>query len=309
MSELLPTGSYPVMLTAFDADRRLDPAALESLVDWYVDAGSAGLFTNSRSSEFEYLEPAERLELSRTVVRLSRGRVPVVATGSLGRSAEEDADFILAMAETGVDAVVIITSHLGPREASESELITRLEVVLDRTGEVDLGFYECPTPWKRLLSDRLYGFAAQSQRFTFVKDTSHDQSIMARRVELAAGSRLRLFNAQTSSIIEGIALGTAGHSGISANLHPELVAWLCDPANADRPERQQVQDIVTMAEAMIGTGYPTSAKQYVAMARGLRLGTTSRMAPDGERDDHGLRPLQSLARSVQLIKERMGFND
>lgn len=293
-ARVLPAGSYPVMLTPFDDRRRIDVAALERLVDWYVEAGSAGLFTNSRSSEFEYLSAAERLELARHVVRAAAGRVPVVSTGTTGVSVQADAEFIAEMADTGVDAVVVITNHLAPFGAPDEVVQQNLATLLDLTGSIDLGFYECPTPWKRLLTDATYAQAAQSGRFVFHKDTSHDLDVLRRRAGLGAGTRMRLYNAQTSSILAGLAVGTDGHSGIAANLFPDLVARLCSPDGEDAADLAVLQSIVAVAEGLIGDRYPTSAKQLVNHSDGLDLELVSRMDGAGPRDAHGFAPLRAV---------------
>jgi len=94
----IPDGVWPVMVTPFRADGAIDWEALPAVVDWYVDAGVTGLFAVCLSSEMYELSPTERLELARAVVTHAAGRVPVVATGTLGASQAERIDGTLAMA-------------------------------------------------------------------------------------------------------------------------------------------------------------------------------------------------------------------
>ena len=50
-----PGGVWPVMLTPFTEDGRIDYNALEHLVNWYIDKGCDGLFAVCQSSEMYYL--------------------------------------------------------------------------------------------------------------------------------------------------------------------------------------------------------------------------------------------------------------
>ena len=57
----LPEGLWPVMLTPYDRDMRVDVKALEELVNFYIDQGASGLFANCLSSEMYELGYDEQL--------------------------------------------------------------------------------------------------------------------------------------------------------------------------------------------------------------------------------------------------------
>ena len=47
-----------------------------------------------------------------------------------------------------------------------------------------LGIYECPYPYKRVLSDRVIEELTKNGRFTFIKDTCCDLEIIKRRANI-----------------------------------------------------------------------------------------------------------------------------
>ena len=94
----------------------------------------------------------------------------VVGTGTYGGPIKEQAAFVLKMAEC-VDAVVVNTATLVPQEADDAAWQAAAQELLDLTGSVPLGLYECPVPYKRLLSPALIKWCADSGRFHFHKDT------------------------------------------------------------------------------------------------------------------------------------------
>ncbi len=50
-----PGGSFPTMITPFHEDGSIHWDMLARLVEWYIRAGSAGLFSPCLSSEFYHL--------------------------------------------------------------------------------------------------------------------------------------------------------------------------------------------------------------------------------------------------------------
>ncbi len=98
------------MLTPFLSNGNIDYPALTQLTEIYLQAGSSGLFANCLSSEMFELSDKERIEAIKHVVKVVNGAVPVVATGTFGGAISKQADFVKAVSETGVEAVIAITS-------------------------------------------------------------------------------------------------------------------------------------------------------------------------------------------------------
>ena len=51
MENRFPGGSWPVMLTPFTEDNKIDYDGLKELVDWYIKNGVSGMFAVCQSSE------------------------------------------------------------------------------------------------------------------------------------------------------------------------------------------------------------------------------------------------------------------
>ena len=165
-------GVWPVMLTPFDEKREIDWDSLKKLIDWYIKAGVNGLFANCQSSEMFFLSDAESLQLTRFVLDYVNGRIPVVASGHTACGLSQQIDQLGKMAETGVDSVIMISNRFAlPGEGDEVVLNNLQEITAALPEKVGLGIYECPHPYKRLLSDTVVQWCAQSGRYTFIKET------------------------------------------------------------------------------------------------------------------------------------------
>jgi 4-hydroxy-tetrahydrodipicolinate synthase len=108
-------GIVPVMLTPFTADEQIDYPALAKLIDWYLEKGVDALFAVCQSSEMQFLSLQERVELARFVVQHVDGRIPVIASGHISDDIDAQKEELLAMAQTNIDALVLVTNHLDPR--------------------------------------------------------------------------------------------------------------------------------------------------------------------------------------------------
>ena len=70
-------GVFPILLTPFDEQERIDEDSLRGEVDFVIDAGVHGVGL-ALGSEILSLSEAERQQLIRSVVDQVSGRVPVV---------------------------------------------------------------------------------------------------------------------------------------------------------------------------------------------------------------------------------------
>ena len=272
---------FPVMLTPFKADRSIDWDALARLIEWYEANGVDGLFAVCQSSEMFYLSLEERVQLAKFVK--AHAHVPVVASGHISDAPEAQLEELRAVAETGVDAVILITNRLaGPYESS-GVLLKRLYWLLDRLPEeVPLGLYECPHPYKRVLTDRELSHAASTGRFRFMKDTCCDAKQIRRRLKVLEGTDLGLYNANTATLLDSLRAGAAGYSGIMANIHPRLYKKLCQAP--DSPDADLLQANLTMCALIERQCYPVNAKYYLA-GEGIPMTTVCRVKEDHELND------------------------
>lgn len=271
-------GVWPVMLTPFQRDGNLDMDGIRSLVSWYISQGCDGLFAVCQSSEMFCLSLDERIDLAREVVRLSAGRLPVLASGHVSDRLKDQAAELCALADCGVDGLVLVTNRLvvSPQEDDRTMLQNLRRLLKELPRGIPLGFYECPYPFKRLLTADVLHFCLDSGRFRFIKDTSCDVDSIREKLRILQGSDMMLYNANTATLLDSLAAGAHGYTGVMANFHPRLYRWLTRHWQ-DRPrEAQELQAILSMCALIELKKYPSCAKRYLRTAWGLALEDTTR---------------------------------
>ena len=301
----ISNGIYPVMITPYTADNRLDLEAVDRMVEFYAQAGCHGLFAVCQSSEMFYLTEDERAALAERVVKASAGRMNVVASGHISESIEDQIRELGRIAAAGVDGVVMVSNRLAKADESDEIFIANMNRILDALPGVTFGMYECPYPYKRLLSDTVLEAMAASGRFAFIKDTCCDADLIAHRIALLNG-RIQLFNANCATLLDTLKSGAAGFSGIMANYHPDLLVWLYENW---RKQPQKAQELMAALSVLSGTEracYPVCCKYHMGLV-GVPMKILSRSRDAAGFDALGRREMRDLVTVEQLLR-RWIFN-
>ncbi len=301
-------GVWPVMLTPFDEQREIDWDSLKKLIDWYIKAGVNGLFANCQSSEMFFLSEAESLQLTRFVLDYVDGRVPVVASGHTACGLSQQIDQLGKIAATGVDSVILISNRLAmPGESDKIVLGNLQRITASLPDTVGVGIYECPHPYKRLLSDDVVRWCAQSGRYTFIKDTCCRIDTITRRVELVKGSRLRIANANGQTLLPSLQAGAHGYSGVMTNFHPELYVWLCNNWQQEPEKAEIVSAYLSTASLAEYLEYPICAKDY-QKSIGNFASVAARVRESGNYySAHFQSNMQQMVQLGEIIKKQLGI--
>ena len=297
-------GVWPTMITPFDVDGAIDYGTLEKLVDWYIERGVSGLFAVCQSSEMFFLSLRERLDLARAVVKFARGRVGVIASGHVAETIADQVEEAKMMADTGVEAVVLIGNRFARQNEGDDVFKRNLERFLSGISEdVLLGFYECPAPYKRLISPALMKFGVETGRFGFLKDTSCRMGDIAAKLEIAKGSNFKLFNANAATLLASLRAGASGYSGVMTNFHADLYSRLCAHWSAEPAMADELQNFLGLASVIEYQLYPVNAMYALSLA-GLPFKLVSRRADASKFTESMRLEVEQLMGVSRLYSER-----
>lgn len=264
MKTNLPDGIWPTMITPFTEEGKIDYDSLRQLVDWYINEGVDGLFAVCQSSEMFYLNLQEKVDLAEATVAAAAGRVPVICSGHTADSLDEQIEELQLMARTGVDALVLVSNRLADSSQGDDIFIRNLETLVDKLPrEMPLGFYECPYPYKRLISPEVLEYSITSDRFSFLKDTSCDSLLMKQRLQMLQGSGFELYNANGATLSRSLAYGANGYSGVMANFHPRLYKELVNRQMQSPGSGDSLQNLLGPLSFLEDDHYPLTAKYHL----------------------------------------------
>ena len=254
------------MITPYKADGSIDFATAEKYVDWYYENGLDGIFAVCQSSEIFYLSLEERVELNRRVYKRAKEldkNFLVVSSGHVSDTLEEQAKELNAIYKSGTDALILITNRLDINNEGDDVFIANAEKLIAKLpSDAKLGFYECPYPYKRLVTPKILDWCLSTGRFYYMKDTCCDANLIKERCEQLSSSHFKLLNANCQTLLETMRSGADGYCGIMCNFHPNLYAWLGKNYNSEKADL--VQSITgTFGFTEVGLPYPLTAKYHM----------------------------------------------
>lgn len=300
---------FTTMITPYKADGSVDYDMAEKYVDWYFENGLTGIFAVCQSSEIFYLTLEERVELNRRVYNRAKElekqngkKFTIVSSGHVSDTLEGQAEELNAIWSSGTDALILITNRLDINQEGDDVFIANAEKLLQiLPDDVKLGLYECPYPYKRLVTPKILDWCLSTGKFTYMKDTCCDAAVMKERCEQLKGSEFKLLNANCQTLLESMQNGGEGYCGIMCNFHPKLYAWLGENFEKDPKTANLVQSVIgTFGFTEVGLPYPLTAKYHMNLC-GLPTENLARNRKSEELTDYG----RSCMRQMKLATDAL----
>lgn len=308
MKDILTT-----MITPYKKDGSVDYETAVKYVDWYFENGLTGIFAVCQSSEIFYLTLEERVELNRRVYerakeleRTSGRKFTVVSSGHISDTLEEQAKELNAIYESGTDALILITNRLDIHNEGDDVFIANAEKLLEQLPvDAKLGLYECPHPYKRLVTPKILDWCLSTGRFYYMKDTCCDAEVMAQRSQQLKGSSFKLLNANCQTLLESMQNGGDGYCGIMCNFHPKLYAWLGENFEKQQEMAEKIQSVIgTFGFTEVGLPYPLTAKYHMNLC-GIPTENIARNRKNKELTEYAKSCMRQMKLATDSLEEMM----
>ena len=259
----MKNGVWPVMITPFTADNKIDYDAVLKIIEWYDKEGVAGIFAVCQSSEMFFLSKEERLALAKFVIDNAPKHIGVVVSGHVAEGVEDQIREAQAIVDAGADAYVFISNQFAREDEGDDVAKERIEYLISHIESPSFGVYECPAPYKRLLTPEMLKWMAGTGKFSFLKDTCCDLDQLKAKCDAVKGTGLKIYNANAATLLESLRMGCAGYSGVMANFHTRLYAWLVDNFDKEPERAQELMNFLGAASMVECQVYPVNAKYHM----------------------------------------------
>ena len=295
------------MITPYLPDGSIDYKTAEKYVDWYYNSGIDGIFAVCQSSEIFYLSLEEQVKLNKTVYARAKSlneNFLVVSSGHVSDTFEDQVRELNAIYESGTDALILITNRLDINNEGDDVFIANAEKLMAQLpADAKLGLYECPYPYKRLVTPKILDWCVSTGRFYYMKDTCCDATVIAERVKQLKGSNFKLLNANCQTLLESMRSGADGYCGIMCNFHPRLYAWLGKNYNSEKAD--YVQSITgTFGFTEVGLPYPLTAKYHMNLC-GLETENIARNRQAAELTDYAKSCMQQMKLATDTLENML----
>jgi dihydrodipicolinate synthase/N-acetylneuraminate lyase len=249
---------------------------VDEMVDWYINKGCAGIFAVSPTSEMSHLTEDERLQLSTAVVKRVNNHLPVIACAGFGASVEEKAEGIKKMHATGVSAVILPVNQIISPSESDEAFKTKLESLLNLTGDIPLGILE--TPGKSLGAATLSWISSTTKFVLYIDNSTSITKIKEKIEKVNANPGLKYWITSPTLLMEALRLGVNGFTSNATCFYPQLFVWLFENYHrADRENPEMIQRFLSVSQLAVDKGFPLSAKLYLHFGELTRMDGVARV--------------------------------
>lgn len=198
-------GVFPAVTTKFKDNEDLDHAAMEQHFAFQIDSGVDALLTCGSLGEASTLSFDEKLEVTRTALRVADGRVPVLVNVSETRTLTA-CRFAEKAHELGVQGLMVMPSVLYAADAHEA--MDNLRVIAE-AAQLPIMVYNNPVSYKVDLMPEHFQQLADCQWIVAIKEST-DNVRRITDLRNAVGERYQLFMGVDDLSFEGLAVGADG---------------------------------------------------------------------------------------------------
>jgi 4-hydroxy-tetrahydrodipicolinate synthase len=212
------TGVYPILLTPFDEQERVDVESLQSLVDFLVQSGVDGMGI-ALGSEVMKLTEEERSLVARTVTTHVRKRVPVVVNTG-GPSTQITVHNSRVAQENGADAVMIIP----PSTSVGADVLAGFYKAVDDAIDIPIFIQDLTNP--HVSADTAMLIAEVCPKVRYIKVESHPTPVMVDEMMEKGSKTFTVFGGGGGRfIIEELRRGSQGTMPGCSNPESFVKLW------------------------------------------------------------------------------------
>lgn len=221
------TGSIVALVTPMTESGDIDWAALEGLIDWHIESGTAALGLVGTTGEASTLSHPEHREVIRFGVSHAGGRIPIMA-GTGSNSTLEAVELTVAAAEAGADCALLVTPYYN--RPTQEGLYEHFKAV---AGAINLPIvlYNVPARTGCDLSTETTLRLSQIENIVGIKDATGDVSRGASLIQ-ALPEGFAVYSGDDGTTCDLLEAGAAGCISVTANVAPAEVAHMCELALA-----------------------------------------------------------------------------
>lgn len=273
-------GSLVALVTPMLVDGRIDFAALRSLLDWHVAAGTAAVVAVGTTGESATLDVHEHLEVIGACREHLAGRIPLIA-GTGANSTQEAIELTRRAADLDVDACLLVTPYYN--RPTQRGLYEHFRTVAEAV-RIPQILYNVPSRTAVDLDNATTLRLAEIDNIVGIKDATGDL-VRGRELIAAAPPGFAVYTGDDGTAVEFLLAGGDGNISVTANVAPEQVATVCRLALAgDEGAARGANDrLAALNAALFVEANPMPVKYALAalgrIQSGIRLPLT---LPEGE---------------------------
>jgi 4-hydroxy-tetrahydrodipicolinate synthase len=227
------TGSIVALITPFQADGRVDYAALRKLIDWHIAEGTDCLGVVGTTGESPTVTTDEHCEIIRVSVEQAAGRVPVMA-GCGSNSTAEAVNLARFAQQVGADCQLQVVPYYN--KPSQEGQYQHFKTIAEATGDLPMVLYNVPGRTVADLQLETVLRLAQLPGVIGIKDATGNIE-RAQWLIREVPEDFAVYSGDDPTAVALMLCGGQGNISVTANIAPRLMHELCVAAIAGDNKR------------------------------------------------------------------------
>ncbi len=225
------SGAFTALVTPFK-NGEVDVEALEGLVEFQIQQGVNGLVPCGTTGETPALSEEEDRLVVETVVRVTNGRVPVVA-GTGSNSTQMAIKYTRMAEKAGADGSLQVAPYYN--KPTQEGLFRHFAAIAENTS-LPLILYNIPGRTSVTISSETMARLAEIPNIVGVKDSTLSMNMVS-DVKHLCGEDFDILSGDDPMTLPLMALGGTGVISVASNVAPGAVSDMVEALNAGDFER------------------------------------------------------------------------
>ena len=231
-------GSMVAMVTPMQPDGAVDHEALARLVEFHVENGTDAIVAVGTTGESATLDEGEHLAVIRRIVKLAKGRLPVIA-GTGANSTREAIELTQGAMEAGADACLLVTPY--SNKPTQEGLYQHFKAIAAAVAIPQI-LYNVPGRTACDMLPETVERLAPISNIVGIKEATGNVD-RAREILQRCGDRLDVYSGDDATAMELILAGGKGDISVTANVVPKAMHEMCAVAlRGDRAAAEAINN-------------------------------------------------------------------
>lgn len=211
-------GCMVALVTPMHPDGSLDYDALQRLVEFHIENGTAAIVAMGTTGESATLDMEEHCEVITRVVQFASGRIPVIA-GTGANSTSEAVELTQSAERSGADAALLVTPYYN--KPTQEGLYLHYQAVADAVAIPQI-LYNVPGRTAIDMHDETTARLAHIPNIVGIKDATGDVSRLRSLMALCPDD-FALLSGDDATSREFVLAGGVGAISVTANIVPGVM--------------------------------------------------------------------------------------
>ena len=255
------SGSMTALVTPY-RDGQIDTDALDRLVEMQIAGGTSALVPCGSTGESATLSHAEHAEVVRLVVRMTKGRLPIIA-GTGSNSTTEAIALTKAAKEAGADAALLISPYYN--KPTQEGIYQHYRHIAEAT-RFPLIVYNIPGRTGSKIEAITIARLAELDEIIGLKEATGSLDEVQEVLRLC-GDRIEVYSGDDSLTLPVMAVGGCGVISVVANILPkESAAVTTAMLRGDLPKARELHfRLLPVIKALFLETNPIPVKAALSM--------------------------------------------